>query len=117
MDPVTSATILLVTESDVSALIAAEEALVEARTQRLKSESALLHSMLPPAVVPRVLAGEVGIAEAHPHVCVLFADVVGAPRQQCLLKGGGGAPPSPCQATQPPPQASPPSVARTHQRW
>ena len=76
VDPVTTGAILVVTETDITALMAAEAALRATENARLQTESALLRSLLPASIVERLLAGESDIADVHDSVTVLFA---GAP--------------------------------------
>ena len=57
----------------MSDLVAVEAALHAEKTERLRTESALLRSLLPQSIVERLLGGEKDIAEAHEHVTVLFA--------------------------------------------
>lgn len=49
----------------------------EKEKARLEATESLLHRMLPPSIVARMMNGETNIADYHDNISVLFADIVG----------------------------------------
>lgn len=49
----------------------------EKEKARLEATESLLHRMLPPTIVTRMMSGETTIADYHDNISVLFADIVG----------------------------------------
>jgi adenylate cyclase len=68
------------TSADLRQALAATEQKVVERTRELSEEreksERLLLNILPPAIADRLKASEATIADAHPEVTVLFADIV-----------------------------------------
>lgn len=49
----------------------------EKEKARLEATESLLHRMLPPSIVARMMNGETSIADYHENISILFADIVG----------------------------------------
>ena len=49
----------------------------EKEKARLEATESLLHRMLPPSIVVRMMNGETNIADYHENISILFADIVG----------------------------------------